>query len=420
MTTRLLGYAHYRPIHYRQSSLTRTRLIFLTLILGGIGPLGALGVDTTLPSLGVMGVDLGAEETISLSISAFFLGAAISQLVIGPLADRFGRKPVLVIGLSLYAVAAIASAFAPSLAVLVIIRFAHGLTSSTGQIIARAIARDLFDRDAVARLLSFMMVVSGSVPIVMPVIGGQLTQLIGWEAVFIFIAAYTLLMTLVCGISLPETLEEKDYNALRFREILRAFLIIIRNRDSRGYIICLICSSAGFFAWIAGSSRVLIEGYDESITAFSFEFALVSAGGFATALFVGFVVVRFGIDRLVGAGGIFASIAGIVMVVLLITGLDSAVLLVASMLVFRVGTGLINPTATAGALSPFPHMAGRASSVLGFFQQGTGAIVVPAIGFYSAGGSGPMVGTIAVAGIGGLLSYLFIIRRGAAQAHPPS
>ncbi|MDA0238841.1 MAG: multidrug effflux MFS transporter [Proteobacteria bacterium] len=399
--------------------MTRTRLIFLTLILGGIGPLGALGVDTTLPALGIMGIAFNAEETISLSISAFFLGAAFSQLLIGPLADRFGRRPVLLLGLTLYALAAIASAFAPSLAVLVGIRFIHGLTSSTGQIIARAVARDLFDRDAVARLLSFTMVVSGSVPVLMPVIGGQLTQLIGWEAVFIFIAAYTIMMTLVCGIALPETLAEKDQNALRFMELLRAFLVIIRHRESRGYIICLVCSSAGFFAWIAGSSRVLIDIYGESITAYSLEFALVSAGGFMTALFVGFVVVRFGIDHLVGAGTVIASLAGVTMLTLLLTGLDNAVFLVASMATFRIGLGLLNPTATAGALSPFPHMAGRASSVLGFLQQGTGAIVVPAIGFYSAAGALPMIGTITVAGVAGLLSYMFLIRRGAAPAPPP-
>ena len=134
-----------------------------------------------------------------------------------------------------------------------------------------------------------------------------------------------------------------------------------------------------------------------------------------TALFVGFVVVRFGIDHLVGAGTVIASLAGVTMLTLLLTGLDNAVFLVASMATFRIGLGLLNPTATAGALSPFPHMAG----VLGFLQQGTGAIVVPAIGFYSAAGALPMIGTITVAGVAGLLSYMFLIRRGAAPAPPP-
>ena len=227
--------------------MTRSRLVILTVLLGGISPLGALGVDGVLPATAresmveIFGTDLDSgRAAVQGSVAAFFLGAAFSQLIVGPFADRFGRRPVLLVGLSLYAAAAAGAAFAPNVTVLVAIRFLHGLTSATGPIISRAVARDLYDREKAARLLSFVMVVSGVIPIFMPIIGGQLTQLFGWQSVFLFISAYMVVMILACYWQLEETADATDRRALNLTELPRTLWTIASHRQSLGYLACLI------------------------------------------------------------------------------------------------------------------------------------------------------------------------------------
>ena len=258
--------------------MTRSRLIILTVLLGGISPLGALGVDGVLPATAAMveifGTDLGSgRAAVQGSVAAFFLDAAFSQLIVGPFADRFGRRPVLLVGLSLYAAAAAGAAFAPNVTVLVAIRFLHGLTSATGPIISRAVARDLYDREKAARLLSFVMVVSGVIPIVMPIIGGQLTQLFGWQSVFLFISAYMVVMILACYWQLEETADATDRCALNLTELPRTLWTIASHRQSLGYLACLICSSAAFFSVISASEPVLRKHYGQTVNLYSLEIA---------------------------------------------------------------------------------------------------------------------------------------------------
>lgn len=395
--------------------MSRTRLIILTVLLGGISPLGALGVDTVLPAAAAMAdifgdsIDAG-RAVLQDSVAAFFLGAAFSQLIVGPLADRYGRRPVLLIGLTLYALAALAAAFAPNAAALIAVRFVHGLTSATGAIVSRAVARDLYDREFAARLISFVMVVSGIIPIFMPFIGGELVQAFGWQSVFLFMAAYTAVMTLACYWQLDETSGRADRHALDLAQLPRVLWSIARNRDSIGYIICLICVSAAFFSFIAGSESVLRKHYGQSVTAYGVQFGFVSAGSLVSVFFAGLLVVKFGIDRMVLMGTTVVALAGISMAVAWWLGFLHAAAIVIPMLVFRMGQAFITPAATAGALSPFPHMAGRAASLMGFLQHGSGAIIVKTVGIWSIASPAPMVLAIAIFGSGALAAYLFLIR----------
>ena len=386
----------------------RERLV-LTILLGMVVGLDPLSIDTVLPSAKAMADGLGTDlSSIQLSLSLFVLGMAVGQLFHGPASDRFGRRPVMLGALGLYIAASLALALAPGIDTLIAARLVQGFAAAATQTVARAIIRDRLDREAASRVLSYVYLVLAIAPIVAPTLGAYLAVAFGWRSVFWVMIVYGVTALMLHGRWLAETNDNPDPKALSPARLARAFATVAQSRVFWAYVGCGAASFSVLFAFLIGSPAVLMVFLDATPREFSLYFAIVMVGnliGYPTgARLVG----RLGLDRLllVGTLGGLASAASIV--VLAWTGVDAVAAIVVPMFLYMFFFALILPPATAGALSPFPTLAGAASALLGFVQLGAAALTGTLVGGLDDGTQMPMVTAIGIAGLAGLASFAVV------------
>ena len=392
--------------------MTRSRLLLLTGLLGGVTALGPLSIDTTLPAMPAIADAFGTGyASVQLSLSAFMLGIALGQIVIGPLSDGFGRRPIMLAGVALYILSTIGCANAPTVEWLMTFRLLQGFAACAGQVLARAIIRDRFDREDAARLLSYVLMVHGIAPLIGPIIGAHIAVDFDWRAIFWFLALYCAGLAVLLWSYVGESIPARDPNALRPVRLLFSYWEILRNRTFFGYMMCTACCSSGLFAYLSGSSAVIIDGLGKSVETYGYLFALAMTGYVVGNFISARLVRRTGIDRLIKVGGTGLALSGLVMGALGWAGVNTVAAIVAPMFCFMFAFPLVVPPAQAAALSPFPHAAGRASSLIGFLQLCIAAAVGTIVGQLDDGTQGPMVTTIAIAGFGPLLSYWLILKR---------
>lgn len=390
--------------------MNRGQYLLLVLILGLLTATDAFSIDSSLPAMPAIARALGTSDAaVQLSLSAFMFGVALGQLVYGPMSDRFGRKPVLLIAAGLFTVASIGCLFANDVQTLTAFRFVQGIAGAAGQILTRAIARDLFERELVARLMSYTMVVLAVAPIVAPILGAHLTLWFGWRSIFVFLTLYGAAVLVLNALFLRESLSVRDEKALRPSLMLGNYAGIIRNRAFLGYLICASSGFAGLFAFLTGSPWVIISFLGVSADRFGYYFALSMTGHMVALILAGRYVVRLGIDALLRTGILLAALGGGGMGILAWSGVASVPAIVVPAFVYLTGFSLIVPQAMAGALSPFARIAGSASSLLGFLQVTVGALTAALVGAFSDGTQVPMTTAIFLASVTGLVGYFFVV-----------
>jgi DHA1 family bicyclomycin/chloramphenicol resistance-like MFS transporter len=394
----------------------------LVFLLGCATALGPLSTDMYLPSLPALVTLYGSDmATVQLTLSAFLAGFAVMQLVYGPLSDRYGRRPVLLGGVALYTLASIGCAFAGSVEWLILWRFGQALGACAGVVLGRAIARDLYEGAAAAHALSTMAMVLGLTPAVAPIIGGYLHVWFGWQANFIGMALAGVALGLCVLVLLPESNRQPNPKAMQVQPMLRNFAALLRHGSFRGYALCVAFSYGGLFAFISGSSFTLrmVFGVDEYVFGYCFMLVVVGyiAGGFIGTR----LTRRLGVDRMLLLG-VCACAAGGTGIVVLQTAMWAGnaywhwISLVGPMMVFSMGVGLTMPQGQAGALQPFPHMAGSAAALMGFTQMTLAALGGIAVGHALNDTALPLSFVIAAMGVAALLSYLLLVRPAARDA----
>jgi DHA1 family bicyclomycin/chloramphenicol resistance-like MFS transporter len=306
------------------------------------------------------------------------VGLALGQLVAGPLSDRFGRRRPLLVGLVAYLLTSLACAFAPSVAVLVVLRLVQGLAGAAGLVIARAVARDLYEGRRLVLFFSRLTLISGLAPVVAPVLGGQLSRVMSWRGIFVVLAGFGALL-LVAGLLQRETLPAERRSTGGLTTTLRGFRVLLRDRFFVGAALSAGLAGASMFAYISGSTFVLQRIYGLSAQGFSLVFGLNSVGIMVLSQ-VGARLSRRRPPVQVLALGLALNLLGaaaLAVTVLLDLGLS---FLVPSLFVMVSALGLVFPTATALAMSDYPEQAGTASSLLGLGQFVFGAVVAPLVG----------------------------------------
>ena len=363
--------------------MLRPDTLALTLLLALLTALGPLSMDLYLPSLPAIGRDLAADPAaVQLTISLYLIGFAAGQIVYGPLADRFGRKPVMLAALVIFGVATVICIVAPTIELLIAARFVQAVGSCGCVVLARAIVRDLYEGPRAGRELSLMAMVMGLAPIVAPVIGSLLQAAFGWRAGFVFVFCGGIFAAAGVHWLLPETLRPSLHPAKA--GLVSTFGVVIRHRGALAYLAMIAAGYAGLFAFISGSPFVLQSVYALTPFGFAVAFAIASTGYIAGSLLAAHLVVRIGLDRTIGFGAAAFALSGLAMVAWVAFAPDAAAGIVVPMMVYLFGLGLAMPQAFAGALQPFPERAGAASSLIGAVQQAcaatTGAVVVRALG----------------------------------------
>ena len=386
-------------------------LLFLTIILGLLNMLGPIGIDMFLAGVPNIAEGLGTTPNrVIASISMVMLGNAFGQLILGPLSDRFGRKPIILLTLFIFAGSALASGLSPSIEYLIFWRFIQGLAISSGRILAAAVARDLFDREQLGKMMADILFVTAMAAIMFPIIGGQIAQHLPWQWLFLAMTFFGAAVFLIFVFFYQETIEQRNLKALRPSYLLVNWLATIRHPVFVRYVLCSSCSMAGFGAFLGTSPTVLRGAFGVSAVTYGFLFSIV-AGFFLIATFIGgrFILV-IGQQRLIAIGSLIMVVGGIVLTALAIIDVRQPLAVILPSAGFVLGLGLGFPQTNALALQPFSQSAGTAASLMGFITNLVSAGVVVLLAAMTHTTAINLAVAILLSGVLSSLTYFVIIR----------
>ena len=363
---------------------------------------GTMPMHVFVPALPAVATYFGASPgAAQLTITLYIIGLSIGQLLYGPLSDRFGRRPILLLGLSLYALATVSAAFAASLSMLVAARVAQALGGCAGLVLGRAIARDnLAGPDAVRRLATLQATMMFA-PALAPIVGAQLAIHFGWRSILYVLAAAAVLLVAVAYTALGETHHTRG--ARTAREYALSYWHLARSPTFVAFAIGGAAGTTSFFAFVAASPFVLIQQFGLSMQAFSFVYVTIICGaGVGTMLAA--VLVRRASEKLVfrGAGSMLVGSAVLLVLAYLTDAVSIGVLTVLTMC-YVLGAGLTSPNAIVGAIGVEPEHAGAASGLYGFAQMTYGALCTAII---ALGHENPLRALIATLFMSSLISML--------------
>jgi DHA1 family bicyclomycin/chloramphenicol resistance-like MFS transporter len=348
------------------------------IVLGGLASFGPLSLDLYLPALPRVGVSLGASASVTqLSVSGCLLGLAAGQFIFGPLGDRFGRRRPLLFGVSVWTLSALLCAIAPNVGLFVALRVIQGFGGAAGLVLGRAVVRDLYERQALARAFAIVALLSNVTPAVAPVAGGGLLQIMSWRGLFLVLTGVG--MALVAGVVvfLPESLPRERRHAGGVRETTALARSLLYDRSFRAAAGTLTLASGMLFTYLSLSSEVLQHEYGLSAGAFSLVFAANSVGIILTGSAAVHLLRRARPERLLMISLLAAALSTVALCLIALAGAPLWAVLIA--LFASISTvGMTFPTATTLALSG-EHAAGAGSALLGGTQYAIGGLAGPVV-----------------------------------------
>jgi len=381
----------------------------------------ALAIDMLLPAMGAMrpAFDLPDDSSrLSLTITLFFLGSGVGNLVYGPLSDALGRKPVLVISLSMYGIAAVVSALAPTLAVLFAARFVWGLAAAGPRTLTQAIVRDRYSGDAMARIMSLIQTAFFLGPVIAPIMGKAIVELTSWRWVLGF-GAVIACVALLWSTRLEETLSDDHRRPLQFRSVLDGFKAVLANKVTLGYAVSVTFTFGAFFSYLSSSELIFSDVLNKPGW-FVPSFSLMSAVMAMVALSISRILRVVPARNLALAGSIgFATVGALFLLVALITdGRPNPVVFIAIIVAATTCNVVGFPTTNSLALEPMGAVAGTASAVIGFISSAFGGILAQIINRAIDGTVTPMALGFAVYGLFGLGFQLYARSRSTSSRQP--
>lgn len=358
------------------------------MLLGALSAIPALSIDLNLPALPRLAAALGAApESAAATLSSFMAGFALAQLLYGPASDRFGRRPVLLLSLALYAIAGLACALAPSLSSLVAWRMLQGAGASAGMVLSRAVVRDLFSDPVQARAqFSYVNAVGQVAPVIAPSLGSLVMVATGgWRPIFVALALAGALLLIASWVGLDESLPAtaRDREALRPGRLLANYGHFLSLKSCLGNSLVAGCSFGCLFGFVSGSPLVFVAAFGFSFPAYAATFAGLSAciiaGSFGAAALARRRAPARGAPR-IALVCVCAGAAAGVGALSMPAPFPAAPALVVSLAVVTFCFGLVIPAVIQGALQPVPEMAGVGSAVLGCMQMLGGAVSSAVVG----------------------------------------
>lgn len=385
--------------------------LLIAILLTMLTAIGPLSTDLYLPSLPAIGRALDADvETVQLTLSLYVVAFGFSQLIYGPLSDRFGRRPALLLGVGIYLVASVACMLAPSIEWLIAARLFQALGGCAGPVLGRAVIRDVYGRERGAKMLSYVGSAMALAPAVGPVLGGWLQDLYDWRASFALLTGFSGLAFIGTWLLLDESNQQRDPLATKPFHIYSNLVLMLRSREYVGYLAASAATYCGLFAWISGSSHVFVEVMGLKPSHYGMVFAAIVVGFIIGTQIGGRVTMRVGIARIVGIGCVINAICGVAMAGLALALPPNIPGLLIPMVLNMIGVGLVLPNAMAGAIGPFPEKAGAASALMGFAIFGLAAFAGQAVALTFDGTEHPMALVIGLGGVASFLCYVLLVR----------
>jgi MFS transporter, DHA1 family, multidrug resistance protein len=373
----------------------------MTVLLASLTAMGPLATDIYVASLPQIARAFEASTaSVQLTITCYLIGFAAGQIVYGPFSDKFGRRPLMLIGFALYLLATLGCILSISAPMLIGARVLQALGAAGPIILTRAIVRDLYEGPRAARQYAVMSMIMGVTPIGAPVLGGFLQFWFGWQASFFVMAGVGLTLATCVTFLLPETNKRKLADPISIAGILGSFAIVARNKAYLSYLGIQACSYNGLFAFVSSSSIVLQGSYGLTPVQFGFVFACCSSSYVAGAFVGARLATRRGLEGMIGLGAAWLCAGGVTQIVGVTLFPGSILAVVLPDMAYFVGVGFLLPNTLAAALTPFPDRAGAASSLMGFVQMTSGAIVGSIVGAQLGASAMPLAAVTFIAGVG--------------------
>jgi DHA1 family bicyclomycin/chloramphenicol resistance-like MFS transporter len=372
---------------------TSTSKSLIILILGAMTALSPFTIDMYLPAFQSIATDFQTTVAqISLSLSSYFVGLSIGQLVYGPLLDRFGRKRPLYVGLSIYCVAALFCMMSKSSDSLIAWRFVQAIGGCAAGVASMAMVRDLFTAHESAKVFSLLILILGVSPLLAPTLGGYLTEAFGWSSVFLTLAIMSALLLVTVKFKLPESHAPDASVQLRIAPISKGYYEILKNPLFYTYALSSAIAFSGLFVYLAGSPIIFLQTFAVTPQVYGWIFAIVAAGLISASQFNVMLLKKLSSQQLFKAG-----VSGQVLIASIFFigtsmnwfGLIGTVFM---LFLFLACFGITNPNGGALALSPFSKNAGSASALIGFMQMGAGALASMCIGIFNISTMLPIIG----------------------------
>lgn len=340
------------------------------LVLALLLSIQPVTTDLYLPALPALTRSLGAPlSAAQLTLSGLLLAFGCSQMVWGPLSDRFGRRPVLLAGLSIYTVASVGSALAPSMALLIVWRIAQGAAMGAVVMCARAIVRDLYTPLEGARAMSKALTGLGIVACICAPLGGLLSEWLGWRAALSALTVYAIVTLAVVALRMPETLAQRNPQALQPRALASTWLHVLKSPTFWAFSLQTTATYGGLFTFLAASSFVYIDVLGLSRTQFGWTMASACAAYLGGTFLCRRLLARHGLQRTVAIAGGLSVAGGTLMALVAWMGWHHPWTLLLPFYLFMLGHGIHQPCGQSGAVGPFPQAAGVASALNGFMMM---------------------------------------------------
>jgi DHA1 family bicyclomycin/chloramphenicol resistance-like MFS transporter len=394
--------------------LTGLRRFETVVLLGLLTVFAPLSIDMYLSALPALQVYFKASEgAIQLTLASFFVGFSLGQTLYGPLADRFGRKPPLYVGMFVFTLASAACAFAASVQALTAFRLLQSLGACAGSVISRAMVRDLFPPEETRRVYSALILVMGVSPLAAPLLGAYLMTWFGWKSIFLSVALVGALATVGLHFRLPESLPSARPLSLGY--ILATYRGLLADRFFLGASLATGFSSAGMFAYIAGSPFVFINIFGVRPDHFAWFFAINAAAVVIGAQINGRVLHGHAPEKLMRIAAFVQAAAGILLIAAAAGGAKSLASIALPLFLYLATIGFVFPNAVALALANHGHVAGMASALLGTLQFSMAAIATLTLGAIDSTTALPMAAMICACGVLGSVTHLLLMRESIAR-----
>ena len=362
---------------------TPPHLTTLVLIAG----IAALSLNVFLPSLPSMAAHFGVDYAVmQLSVSLYLATTAVLQVAIGPISDRFGRRPVMLGATAVFTLASIGALVAPNFAVFLACRLTQAIIA-TGFVLSRAVVRDMVPQDQAASMIGYVTMGMSVVPMVGPVIGGVLDQAFGWRASFGILALSGAGLLVLIWADMGETAKSR---AVSFAEQFRQYPALLTSQRFWGYCLAAAFASGAFFAYLGGAPYVGTTYFQMDAATLGFYFGAPALGYMAGNFLSGRFSVRVGVNRMVLYGALTSTAGMMVLAGIAVLGLAGPVAFFSLMVTVGLGNGILMPNANAGMLSVRPNLAGSAAGLGGAFMIGGGAALSALAGFVLGPTTGPL------------------------------
>lgn len=376
-----------------KNSMQNKNRILVILTLGLLSALGPFSIDLYLPGFPEIARDLNSTTgRVALSLSSYFIGVSVGQMIYGPLLDRFGRRIPLLIGLFIYLISSVLIVYVSSVDSLILARFVQALGGCAGMVAARALVRDLFPVSETAKIFSLLMLVIAVSPIVAPTLGGFATAHWGWHSIFIILTVLAAVNIVLVYFWLPLGAPPDTTLSLKPRSIITKFWSVFKTPQFYTYTLTGSFAASGLYAYIAGSPHVFMELYGVSEKQYGWIFGIIAMGLVTASQVNTLLLKKYTSQKIVKVTLICQVIAGALLFFGTIFNLIEMYSMIVLAFLFLSTQGFAFPNTSALSLAPFEKSAGTASALMGALQLGIGALVTALVSMLSDETPLPMTG----------------------------